>query len=519
MNSTASLQLFLDHFIPKIQQKTAQLNRATWILETTGNADAAALRASLDAELRLLFHDKKAYEQLVEWDKDPHITDPILKRQMNVLIRTFKPNMVPKNLLETIAQEEASLSLLYSNFRPTLDGNRLSENDIRAILTNETDVTTRKKAWNASKQIGKEMAPRILSLVRLRNRAAQSLGYTDYFSMQLQLQEVDEPWLFALLDNVAIQSEGAYEQLIAHISATAAARFAVSIEEIGPWAWSDPFCQENPLNVQELDRLAEGIDLIETARAFYRSMNLSVDGVLQRSDNFERPGKNQHAFCINMDRESDVRTLNNLQPTLKWLETLFHELGHAMYELGYSKQLPWLLRFPPHMLTTEAMALLVGRQPYRAAALAQLLPHSPPELRQKAEESLRRRQLIFSRWVLVMTYFERELYRNPDQDLQALWWTLVGRYQRIHSPGSQSGCDWAAKYHIGLAPVYYYSYLLGELFASTLEVSIGNLLTKRAGEMLTEKMFAPGDRFHWNSLIAHVTGKELSEKDWLTQFA
>jgi peptidyl-dipeptidase A len=104
------------------------------------------------------------------------------------------------------------------------------------------------------------------------------------------------------------------------------------------------------------------------------------------------------------------------------METILHELGHAVYELGYDASLPWLLREPPHMITTEAMALIAGRQAYRYEALCKLLPlpAQSQDLMKKADESLKRRQLIFSRWVLVMTEFESELYRNPNQPLNDL---------------------------------------------------------------------------------------------------
>lgn len=122
-----------------------------------------------------------------------------------------------------------------------------------------------------------------------------------------------------------------------------------------------------------------------------------------------------------------------------------------------------LLRLLPHMIPTEAMALLSGRQAYYTSFLEKVLTDAKKKtaLMKKAEESLRRRQLIFSRWVLVMTYFEQKLYQNPDADLNEIWWSLVEKYQGIPRPKNrQKKNDWAAKYHIGLAPVYYYSYLL-----------------------------------------------------------
>lgn len=510
-------QAFLDAFIPQVKKKSKQVSLAFWILETTGSEDAAALKAELETEYRLLFNDKATFDRIMEWEEQAE--DPMVKRQLNVLSRMFKPNLIEKSLLEEITKVEAELSFIFSNFRPTIEGKAFSDNEILELLKTENRVEERKRAWEASKQIGKALAPIILKLVGLRNQAAKSLGYENYFSMQLQLQEVDEAWLFKTLDQLSEKSEAAYTEVLNEINDAAAKRFQVPVNALGPWAWSEPFCQADPMDAKELDQLAKGIDLIESSREFYSKVGFDVEPILKKSDNFERPGKNQHAFCISMDREEDVRTLNNVRETSKWQETVLHELGHAVYELGYDPKLPWLLREPPHMITTEAMALLAGRQAYRPESLALLNPHSSEDLRKRAEISMRRRQLIFSRWVLVMSYFERELYRNPGQDLNRLWWDTVAKFQKIQCTGSQSQNDWAAKYHMGLAPVYYFSYLLGELFASSLEEKIGAFPSSKTGAFLKEKLFKPGNRLSWDQLIQQVTGSELTADAWLNQFA
>jgi peptidyl-dipeptidase A len=513
---------FLKHFVPEVARKSKQLNKAYWILETTGSPDAADLKADLDTELRLLFQSSENYKKLLEWEKQSH--DPIAKREVNVLIRAFKQNQLPKDLLEEMAQKEAILSQSYATFRPELDGQKLSENDIREMMKSENDLTKRKRIWEASKQIGAVLAPQILALVRLRNRAAQSLGYSDYFQMQLDLQEVDSKWLMKTLDDLAQKSDHAYSEALSEIAKRQSERFGT--KDLGPWAWSDPFCQEDPLDTQELDQLVEGVDFSKVSARFYQNMGIDVNPILSRSDMYERPGKNQHAFCMNLDREGDVRTLNNVKPSIKWLETVLHELGHGIYELGFDRQLPWLLREPPHMITTEAMALIAGRQAYRSDALAQLIGPQKEALRKKADQSLRRRQLIFSRWVLVMTSFESELYRDPSQDLNRLWWNCVQKYQKISPPKNrESQFDWAAKYHIGLAPVYYFSYLLGEMFASAIQEALAKetgsktLSTEGAGQFLNKKLFGPGNRMSWSELVRHVTGASLTPDAWVKEFA
>jgi len=515
---------FLKDFVPKVARKTTQLNKAYWILETTGSPDAADLKSDLDTELKMIFNCPETYKKLLSWVDEPLSSEDA--RQLDVLIRAFKQNQVPVKILEEISKKEALLAQTYANYRPVLGGKEKSENEIRNILKNENDPAIRKEAWEASKEIGGALAPQILTLVKLRNEAAHSLGYSDYFQMQLDLQEVDPEWLLNTLDDLSRKSEKGYLEVLAEIEKGQSERFKVPVSELGPWAWSDPFSQEDPLDASALDGLVEGVDIAAVSANFYKEMGVDVAAILDRSDMYERAGKNQHAFCMNLDRAGDVRTLNNVQGSIKWLETVLHELGHAIYELGFDDKLPWLLREPPHMIPTEAMALIAGRQAYRSEALATLIGSQKEELRKKADLSLRRRQLIFSRWVLVMTAFESELYRDPTQDLNALWWKYVEKYQKIKPPAHREGkADWATKYHIGLAPVYYFSYLLGEMLASAIQESLMkeygsiSLNNPKAGRFLQEKLFAPGNSMNWFDLAKHVTGQPLSPDAWVKEFA
>ena len=157
--------------------------------------------------------------------------------------------------------------------------------------------------------------------------------------------------------------------------------------------------------------------------------------MLERSDLYPRDGKNQHAFCADIDRRHDVRVLANCEPGTRWLATMVHELGHAVYDLAIDSQLPWLLRQPAHTFTTEAIAMLHGRLVRDEAFLERFARVDPAIARDPRNVEMQRRELlVFAPWVQVMTRFERELYRDPDQDLGAVWWQLVERYQRVAPP-------------------------------------------------------------------------------------
>lgn len=515
----------LQSILPLIESKCRQCSQAAWLLETTGSQDAASLQADLETETRTLLGDKARFAEAKHAKTAMQHASPEQKRCYNVWMNLCAPHCVDPALLRQIAEKEAKIRCIYANFRPELEGKRLSEEDIRNHLKNELQPKRRKQIWALSKEIGSQLAPDVLAIVDLRNQSARSVGYKNYFDMQLQLQEVDSDWLFKFLDEIATRSDAAYTKLLDEVNQTLAARFHVPTHELGPWSWSEPFCQEDPLAVGEMDACLEGVDICGWTTNFYDRMGFDVRAILERSDLYPREGKNQHAFCTHIDRSGDIRTLNNITPSMRWLETLLHELGHAVYEEGFDKKLPWLLKEPPHMITTEAMALLMGRQAYRASTLKEF-PHATPELIKEVEASAKRRQLIFSRWVLVMTHFEKELYSNPSQDLNSLWWSLVERYQKVKAPEGRAGkCDWAAKYHVAMAPVYYYSYLLGELFASSLEnlcrtqTGQETLALPTVGKLLNERLFFPGNRMSWKETIEDVLKEDFSATPWIEQFA
>ncbi|NGX62822.1 MAG: hypothetical protein KR126chlam6_00224 [Candidatus Anoxychlamydiales bacterium] len=521
MNQNKSIDKFLEEFISKAEVKEEQLNKAVWILETTGNADAADLVASLSNEFRVMFSDEKAYEDLIYF-KNQNFSDPLISRQIDILIKQFKMNMLPKDILKDLSIKEAALNQTYANFRSKIDGKIFTENELREILKNEKQVDLRKKAWNASKEVGVILAPKIVELVELRNKAAKHMGYDNYFDMMLDLSDISKDELFNTFDDLKNQTDNSFSQVLLDVNDTLSKWYDVNMDELGPWAHKDPFCQMDPIESPNLDEYFKDKDILKISKSFYEKMGFDLETLIKRSDLYEKEGKNQHAFCISIDRKNDVRTLNNIKPNIQWMETLLHEFGHAIYDLSIDKDLPWLLREHPHVLTTEAIALLMGRQVYTKEFLQEFLDVTDEKVLDDVHLGLKRRQLFFSRSAFMITEFEAKMYEDPTQDLNNLWWSLFEKYYKTSRPENrEKKADWAAKYHVGLAPVYYYSYLLGEVFASTLQKELLNIAEddkiwkKTAAKFLKEKMFSKGSYYRWDHLIEHVTEKPFSSDAWI----
>ena len=206
-----------------------------------------------------------------------------------------------------------------------------------------------------------------------------------------------------------------------------------------------------------------------------------------------------------------MRVLCNVEPSERWMDTMLHEFGHAIYDRECDRALPWLVRGAAHALTTEGIAMLIGRLPRDPAWLARRRRRRRRRRSTRSRRALadarRAALLVFARWVLVMTNFERELYADPDADLDTLWWDLVERYQLVRRPDDRHAPDWAAKIHLAAAPVYYQNYLYGELFASQLDATLADTRrrarrpARRPARCSCATCSRPGASLRWDDLV------------------
>jgi peptidyl-dipeptidase A len=523
-------QVFTDYFAVEAAPIWKELALARWNLATTGESRYKEEIVALRKREHQLYEDSGDWEQVQAfYAARGEFENPLLARQIEVVHRTFLNNQSTPEENAALAALEADVQELFNNHRATVGGKRVSDNEIFSILQDETDEERRREAWEGSKEVGAHAAQRIRELAHRRNALAQRLGYRDHYAFALARQEIDEGALFSLFDQLAEATEEAFAGVKAEVDARLRARLGLAEgERLQPWHYADPFFQEvPPIYDVDLNQLFADVDVAELSERAYARIGLEVDDILERSDLYEREGKNQHGFCIRIDREGDTRILCNLRPNIRWMTTQLHELGHAIYNKYLPQELPFLLRTPAHTNSTEAVAMLMGRLARNAEWLVEVAGRDAALVGSIADELARETaagQLIFARWVMVMLHFERAFYANPDrQDLNALWWELVARYQHVDPPAGRDQPDWAAKYHVALAPVYYHNYVLGELTASQLERwlarEVGSFVDNpAAGPHLVDEFIAHGARYSWDELVEVATGEALNPDYFVAQY-
>ncbi len=523
----------MKNFISSYENELIPLYResalASWEANITGTDEDWARNEKASLAYVNYFTDREAFTELKELKESGMVKDPLLARQLDIIYNQFLSGQVDTSLLSEQVRMETEITKKFNSFRADVGGKMLSDNEVEDILRNSTNSGELRAAWEGHKMVGPLVAEDIIRLVKHRNRIAQELGFSNYHQMSLQLSGQDPAEVTRVFDELDSLTRGTYVTLKEEIDTYYSKRYKLPVSELMPWHYQNRYFQEAPeIYAVDFDSYYADKDPVEIARAYYASIGLPVDSILAKSDLYEKPGKNQHAFSTDIDREGDVRTLDNIRPDSYWMNTIMHELGHGVYSYYNDRSLPFALRDAAHAFTTEAVANYFGRlatNPAWMNYMGIITAEEAEKIGDDAFNAFRLQQLVFSRWAQVMYRFEKAMYENPEQDLNQLWWDTVEKYQLMKKPEGRDMPDWATKIHIALYPCYYHNYLLGELLASQFSDYITGTVVKgntgedmkAMGEFFRTKVFMPGMRYEWNEMIEKATGEKLTAKHYASQ--
>jgi len=535
-NPEKELKFLISDLEGRLLPLYVESSKSYWAGTTSGNPEDFQRYAQASIKTAEIYSDKVIFDKLSRMRKSGRVKNPILKRELDILYLSFLKGQADTTLQNLIIEKESLLEQKYAGFRAGFRGEKVNDNFVEEILRTSTDNKALEEVWNAHKAIGRFVAEDVLEIVRLRNKLAQSLGFDNYHTMSLTLSEQDPEEISALFDELDEMTNEGFAALKADMDKMFSARYKVPVDKLMPWHYQGRFFQEAPdLYPVDFDKYYKGRNLETLTTDFYNSIGLDVTTVMMNSDLYPRDGKNQHAYCIDIDRNGDVRVLCNISDTEQWMSTMLHEFGHAVYAVGHDAAgNPLFLREAAHSFTTEAVAMMFDRLS-RNTEWMKIMVDLPEEeaaaINEDCIRSLRLQQLVFSRWTQVMYRFEKEMYANPEQDLNTLWWNLVEKYQLLKRPEGRNQPDWASKIHIALYPCYYHNYQLGALLASQLHHYIVTNVTnsgdmandcyfgnKAVGEWLQEYVFNPGMRYEWNEMIEKATGEKLTAAYYKMQF-
>lgn len=461
------------------------------------------------------------------------------------------PAIVKEVVKDRIKAETAQNDKMFG-FTFRIDNKEVTPNDIDKIMGDETNVIKRQKAWEASKEVGKELKEGLSNLQQLRNKTVQALGYDDYFAYQVSEYGMTVEEMRKTTQQMVKDVWPLYRELHTYARYTLAKKYNVPVPEMLPAHWlPNKFGQDwsGLVNVEGID--LDGVIkekgpewIVKTGENFYVSLGFdklpasfyekSSLYPVTESDDFK---KNTHASAWHLNLDKDVRSLMSIVPNTEWYETTLHELGHIYYYQTYTNNdVPPLLRAGANRGFHEAMGSLMGLAAMQKPFLQELgllgKDVTTDETQTLLKEALN--YVVFLPFSAgVMTEFEYELYSNnlSAEAYNAKWWELTKQYQGIVPPTERGAeyCDAASKTHINNDAAQYYDYAISYVLLFQFHDHIAKQIlkqnphatnyygSKETGEFLKSLMYT-GSSKDWRVLMKEKLGSEMSAKPMLEYF-
>ena len=552
------VQTYLDDYNKKYQELYTASAAGQWQINThivegdTMNAYNSGLADQAMAKFTGSNENIEKARSYLKWENE---LLPIQVRQLKKILYLAAggPATAEKEVRELIKAGTAQTEKLYG-YKFTLEGKEITPNDIDSLLSHATDTVVRRKAWEASKEIGKELKPGLMNLVGLRNKVVQGLGYPDYFTYMVSDYGMTKDEMMAMLKKFNRELFPLYNELHTYMRYELAKKYnSKEVPDFIPaqwlsnrWGqdWSEMVTVEG-LNLDSSLKSKDGEWLARQGEKFYVSLGFpQLPPVFWEKSSLYPVAKdagykkNTHASAWHMDLEKSVRTLMSIVPNSHWYETVHHEYGHIYYYLSYSTpEVPYLLREGANRAYHEALGSMMGLAAMQKQFVAGLgLVDSATQI-DETKQLLKNAMhyVVFIPWSTgTMSNFEHDLYSKnlPADQWNKRWWEYVQKFQGITPPAARDEiyCDAATKTHINDDPAGYYDYAISFILLFQIHDHIAkNILhqdprntnyfgNKEVGKFI-EDIMKPGASEDWRKLLKDKTGEELSARAMLDYFS
>lgn len=434
-----------------------------------------------------------------------------------------------------------------------IDKKSVTKNDINNILTSNATVNEKLKAWNASKDVGKELKPGLEKLRALRNETVQGLGFSDFFTYQVSEYGMTREEMLSMTEGFIKEVWPIYRELHTWARYELAKKYKQPVPEYLPAHWLPnqwgqdwtALIKVEGLNLDDTLKKKSSEWIVRKGEEFYVSLGFPSlpASFYEKSSLYPLPPeaaykKNNHASAWHMDLKEDVRSLMSIEPTTNWWETSLHELGHIYYYISYSRpEVPYTLRGGANRAYHEAMGSQIGLASLQKPLLQSvgLIPGDvvTNDTLKMLSDALQ--HIIVIPWGAgVMTRFESKLYAEnlPMDQVNKTWWELAKKYQGIVPPAERGEefCDACTKTHIIDDAAQYYDYSIAEILLFQFHDHIArNILkqdvhetnywgNKEVGAFLIS-MMETGATIDWRDHLNANLGTEVSAKPLLDYFS
>jgi len=364
-----------------------------------------------------------------------------------------------------------------------------------------TSRTDREMAYRALNAPGEAVQSLMGRLFRLRNQTAKRFGYNNYFAFTESARQNEPSGYLQLISRVDSVSRQQYQEILAGLRDD----FREGVLEIWDWEYSSADVW------RELDRYLAADSQMDFLKLSLADLGFDLDNSPIYFHEIYDSASPAFARTIVVSLPHDIRVVCHLSDGLRSLRNLFRATGQAIRAAETSQGSDLLGR-----TVDPAWAMGVGRffedlclQPEWLRTYAQV----PENLIGRVTRARQAHDLLNLRLLLTNAMFEYEAYRNPNSDLNTLWWELFETYTML--PRNEDLQPWAVSESFVFQPLGYHDQLQAEMIAAQTRAYLTEHYNTVVGNpevrsFLEHNYFRFGGRYPWRELVERGTGEAPS---------
>jgi peptidyl-dipeptidase A len=470
-----------------------------------------------------VFTNEQDFKLLRRLKNSGLVTDTLLKRQLSVLYQSFMGPQIEAERYKKLRFAETKLWQSFLGVEVAWEGKRYKGAQLDSLRSTSDDRVMLGMVYEAYREKARQIAGEIVAMVKMRNEFARDFGYSDYYQLALETKDQTPGKIMSLLKEVGAKTDQPFFETKATIDKLLSKRYHLPVTDLRSYHYNDERRSYLPLRFsQKMDSLYRERDPVQLAAAFFEGIDLPVQEIIDRSDLKFRKGKSGGTNVYNIDFHKDIRMMSTIRNNTEGMKKMMHMCGHASHLKNIQDTIPFLLK-EPNSVVSEGIASFFENLPANSSWVKGefgLDEASNQEFRLLCMHYLQVDRLFRFRRLLVKSLFEREIYRDPDQNLGELWYRLNEKYLGITPPSDRDQSDWATSGYFSSLSCNVHNFVLADLFAGQLQHYLEKHLLREQnsqyqhnraiGNFLVEKVYKYGDLLPWEQLIMEATGEPLN---------
>lgn len=507
IKSKNQLLSYLDTLEARYEEACIQVGLANW------NLYSGAEKAQLDqAKKRFteIFLDKKIEKIIEEWrNRASSLADDTLARRLEIWWRCFLGGKIYSD--STIAEKENNLQKKIADFKFKYAGENITLSEIQNKIRKEKNQKNRQKLWNVVSQLSIEAKDELVELVKLRNEKAKSLGFYNYYSLALYLQQIEEGWLINTLNSLEQKTHKKFQELIE------AAKKKHKTKVIYPWDFDAIIHKWTTLS----DTYFPKDSIFNILHRFHSNIGFKTDSLPIKEIIKDIPfgGLN-----IGINIPNDSRLILNPIEGIRFYQIAFHEYGHALQVVHTQIRFP-ILKGYEWIPGASCGAYSEGLAELQVQFLSdpEWLKRFTSATQDEIDKYLATKnfnEIYILRKTLKDFFFEYEMYKNPEQDLELLEKEMYKKFLLVDIP-EKNPHRFAASIWYTMYPCYIQNYILAEMIAAQLyevitnKFGISRIDNPEVSKWIISSLYANGEMEEWFIRIKNASGKSLEPGAYL----